>query len=268
MITREAVRFVRHVYEKKYLIYELTKRDFQQKYTGNILGLTWAVIDPLATMLIFWLVFGIGLRAGSAMDVPFVVYLITGIAAYGFFQGAMSQATNSLHAYSFLIKKVDFRVSILPLVKIFSELLVHCIVLVMAGLIIIGNGIYPCLFWLQVVYFTLATGALVLGLSWITSSVNLFFPDITNIVQIILRFFFFLTPIIWDPKMFPAGIIKILKLNPLYYIVEGYRDSLLFGRPFWENWQYGLYFWGLTAVFLFVGVVVFSRLRPHFADVA
>jgi ABC-type polysaccharide/polyol phosphate export permease len=266
-IAREAVRFFRHVYEKKYLIYELTKRDFQQKYTANVLGLTWAVIDPLATMLIFWLVFGIGLRAGAEMGVPFVTYLITGIASYSFFQGALSQATNSLQSYSFLIKKVDFRVSILPLVKIFSELFVHCIVLAMAVLIIIGNGIYPNLYWLQVVYYMFAVSVLVLGLSWITSSVNLFFPDITNIVNIILRFFFFLTPLFWNPKMFPESVVRILKLNPMYYIVEGYRNSLLFGRPFWENWQYGLYFWAVAALFLLIGVVVFMRLRPHFADV-
>jgi lipopolysaccharide transport system permease protein/teichoic acid transport system permease protein len=112
-----------------------------------------------------------------------------------------------------------------------------------------------------------AVSVLVLGLSWITSSVNLFFPDITNIVNIILRFFFFLTPLFWNPKMFPESVVRILKLNPMYYIVEGYRNSLLFGRPFWENWQYGLYFWAVAALFLLIGVVVFMRLRPHFADV-
>src|SRR4030042_384519 len=95
-IDRRAIRFLRYIYSNKYLIYELTKRDFKQKYTANLLGLAWAVIDPLATMLIFWLVFGLGLRGGSKMGVPFVTYLITGIASYNFFQGAMSQATNSL----------------------------------------------------------------------------------------------------------------------------------------------------------------------------
>lgn len=267
IITKETIRFVRHVYEKRYLIYELTKRDFQQKYTTNLLGFSWAIIEPLTTMLIFWLVFGIGLRSGRAMGVPFVAYLITGIASYGFFQSAMSQATNALQSYSFLIKKVDFRVSVLPLVKIFSELFLHCIVLAMAALIIIGNGIYPNLYWLQVVYYMFAVSVLILGLSLLTSSINLFFPDISNIVHIILRFFFFLTPIFWDPKMFSESVIKILKLNPMYYIVEGYRNSLLFARPFWENWQYGLYFWGVTFVFLLIGVFVFMRLRPHFADV-
>lgn len=266
-IIKEAIRFFRHVCDNKYLIYELTKRDFKQKYMANVLGLAWAIIDPLATMLIFWLVFGVGLRTGNEMGVPFVTYLITGIAAYEFFQVAMSQATNSLYAYSFLIKKVDFRISILPLIKIFSELFLHCIVLTVAAVIIIGHGIYPTLYWLQILYYVLAMSALVLGLSWFTSSVSLFFPDIIKIVHIILRFLYFLTPIFWYPKMFPENIQKLLKLNPIYYIVDGYRNSLLFGLPFWENWEYGLYFWGFTLVALMVGVVVFMRLRPHFADV-
>lgn len=264
---KEAYNFLRHLYGNRYLILELTKRDFQQKYASNILGLAWAILDPLATMLIFWLVFGVGLRGGRDMGVPFVAYLITGITAYGFFQGTLAQATGSLKMYSFLIKKVDFRVSIVPLVKIFSELFLHGIVLAMTMLILIGNGVYPDWYWLQTAYYIFSVSMLTLGLSWVTSSVNLFFPDIANIVQIVLRFFFYLTPIFWDPKMFPGSIIRILKINPMYYIVEGYRNSLLFGRPFWENWQYGLYFWGVTAVSLLFGIVVFSRLKPHFADV-
>jgi teichoic acid transport system permease protein len=67
--------------------------------------------------------------------------------------------------------------------------------------------------------------------------------------------------------MFPEKIVAILKLNPMYYIVSGYRDSLLFNVPFWQNWQYALYFWGVTLVCLVVGILVFNRLKPHFADV-
>jgi len=267
-ILREAILFLHDIYDKKYLIYELTKRDFKQKYmANNLFGLAWAIVNPLATMLIFVLVFGVAFKGSSTTGVPFVTYLITGIAPYFFFQGTMSQATGSLFSYAFLIKKVDFRTSILPLVKIFSELFMHCIILAMAALILVLKGVHPTLYWFQLAYYIFAVSLLILGLSWFTSSVNLFFPDISNIVQIILSFLLYLTPIFWHPEMFPDNVVKILKLNPMYYIVDGYRNSLLFGKPFWENWEYGLYFWGVTLIALIIGVIVFIRLKPHFADV-
>lgn len=267
-LIKETINFFRHIYQNKYLIYELTKRDFKQKYAANIMGLAWAIIDPLAMMMIFWLIFGLGFRTGKNTGVPFVAYLISGLTAYMFFQGTLSQATGSIKSYSFLLKKVNFRVSILPIVKILSELVLHLIVMAIVIIIIILNGVYPTIYWLQTAYYIFASSMLLLGLSWFTSSVNLFFPDISNIVGIILRFFFYLTPIFWDPSMFPEKYLLILKLNPMYYIVTGYRDSLLHARPFWEQWELTIYYWAVTGVALLVGIVVFSRLKPHFADVA
>jgi ABC-type polysaccharide/polyol phosphate export permease len=165
-LLKEAVNFIRHIYQNKYLIYELTRRDFQQKYAGNVMGLAWSIIDPLAMMMIFWLVFGVGLRGGSTMQVPFVTYLITGLIAYTFFQQTLGQATGSIKSYSFLVKKVDFRISILPLVKILSELTLHIIVFCIACVILLGNGIRPSWYWLQVVYFIFSLSVLLLGLSW------------------------------------------------------------------------------------------------------
>ncbi|RJP38311.1 MAG: ABC transporter permease [Desulfobacteraceae bacterium] len=264
---KDTLNFFQYIYRNKYLLWELSKRDFQQKYAANLMGLAWAVLDPLAMMLIFWLIFGVGLRGGKDMEVPFLTYLITGLAAYLFFQQTLMQATGSIKTYSFLVKKLDFTISILPLVKIFSELALHIIVVVLALLILLGNGIRPSIYWIQLAYFIFAASMLLLGLSWFSCSVNLFFPDISNIIQIITRFFFYLTPIFWTPDIFPARVVFILKFNPMYYIVQGYRDSLLFGRPFWHNWQHGLYFWVFTLISLIIGLTVFRKLRPHFADV-
>lgn len=255
------------MYLNRYLIYELTKREFQRQYVSNLMGLAWAVLDPLALMLIFWLIFGIGLRGGRNMDVPFVTYLITGLASYTFIQKTLGYATRSISANAFLLTKVDFWVSLIPLVQILSGLVLHAIVIGIAGIILIGNGVYPSLYWLQLPYYIFAAAMLLLGLSWITSSINLFFPDISNIITIVLRFFFYLTPIFWSPDMFRPKYITILKINPIYYIVWGYRECLLFNTPFWEDWTYALYFWGVTAVTLILGVFVFLRLKPHFADV-
>jgi teichoic acid transport system permease protein len=264
---RESFYFIQHIYDNRYLLFQLTKRNFTQRYVENILGLAWAIINPLAMMVILWIVFGIGFRARMNMGIPYSAYLITGLIAYIFFQGALSSATNSLKAYSFLIKNVNLRISIIPLVTILSELVMHIIILCLACVILLFAGITPSFYWFQILYYLLAANLLLLGMSWLTASINLLLPDTKNIIDIILSFLFYLTPIFWTPDYFSTKTNMILKINPLYYIITGYRDSLLFRQPFWIEWQYGIYFWGVTLFTLLMGIAIFLLLKPHFADV-
>lgn len=261
------IDFIRHLAQNKFQIYELTKRDFQSRYIQKLFGISWAILDPLAFILILWLVFGLGLRGGANMDIPFIAYLVPGFVAYTLFSQALTQATRSINAYSFLVKKVNFRISILPLVKIFSELFLHCIILIITVVVLLINGIYPSWYWFQLVYYVFALMVLLAGLSWLTSSINLFFPDIGNFITICTRFLFYLTPIFWQMEVFPNKVQAVLKLNPLYYIVNGYRDSLIFHRGFWNYPEMSVYYWAVTLVFLLAGIFSYKRLRPFFANV-
>ena len=106
------------------------------------------------------------------------------------------------------------------------------------------------------------------GIAWMAASINVFMKDATQVVGIFIQFGFWLTPIVWPVTFIPDKYLILLKLNPVYYLVEGYRQSFLFKTPFWEVslWQTA-YFWGVSFFLLFTGVFVFRRLRPHFADV-
>jgi lipopolysaccharide transport system permease protein/teichoic acid transport system permease protein len=97
--------------------------------------------------------------------------------------------------------------------------------------------------------------------------VIVFFKDIGQIVAMIIQFGFWLTPIFWSINIIPQEYHWIIELNPLVYIIEGYRDSLIYHHWFWEKPTEGLYFWMISlAIFLF-GAWLFQKLRPHFADV-
>ena len=266
-VLREGLNFLREVYEKKFLIYELTKRDFTQRYVGSFLGLFWAFLEPLAMMTIIWFVFSVGLRTRSGGDVPFVVYLLTGMVAYNFVNDAISQSAGVIRSYAFLVQKANFRLSILPIVKINSALLLHLVFVFIVLGIILASGILPSLYWLQTLYYLAAVLFFILGTSWLLSALGVFVKDIAPIVGILLRFAFWLTPIFWNIDMIPGRFQIFLKINPLFYIVQGYRESLIYKIPFWEHPLYALYFWGLSSLILIVGVIVFRRLRPHFADV-
>ena len=261
----EAIDFVKQIYHNRFIIWELTKRDFRIQYIDNLFGLSWAIIEPLAMMLILWFIFTY-VRTGRAMEVPFSLFLLTGVVAYDFLNKAINTSTRSLKSFGFLLNKVNFRAAIIPLVKITSEVLIHLIILAIVGIILILNHIPVTIYWLQIFYYLFSMCALLVGVSWLTSSISLFFPDINYIITIIMRVLFFFTPIFWDVSSVPEKFLPFFRLNPLFYIVNGYRESLLFGIPFWIHYLNFYYFWGMTALFFVLGVLVFKRLRPHFAD--
>lgn len=263
----EAKDFFQQLYFNRDLILELTRRDFTSKYVKNFFGLSWAILDPLAFIVVLYFVFGMRFGDKETMGVPFIFYLISGYIAYDFFSTALGQVSDSIKSYSFMITKVNFRLAILPIVKLLSNLAMHFIILGIVLVIFMLNSIYPTLYWLQLVYYIFAVYCLLLGLAWITSSISLFFPDIKNIISIVIRLLFFLTPIFWSIQGMPDNYAFVLKLNPLFYIVNGYRESIIYQVGFWEHPMLMLYYWGVTLIFLIAGVVVFKKLRPHFADV-
>ena len=128
-------------------------------------------------------------------------------------------------------------------------------------------GYSPELYWLQTIYYLFATVVLLLGLSWITSSVVVFFKDIGQLVAMVIQFGFWLTPIFWNMNMVPPRYHWIIELNPMVYIIEGYRNSMIYHKWFWENMDMTIYFWIVTLSIFAIGGLTFKKLRPHFADV-
>jgi len=249
------------------LLYSLTKNDFKQKYLGSYLGIAWAFIQPLITVLIFWFVFQVGFKSQPVNDVPFILWLIAGMFPWFFFADAISNATNAVVENSYLVKKIVFKVAFLPLIKIFSALIVHLFfILFMYGLFMVYGYSFD-IHWLQAFYYLGAMVVLILGLSYITSAVVIFFKDMGQIVAMFLQFGFWMTPIFWTMGMIPDRFHWLLKLNPLVYIIEGYRDSMINHIWFWEKPMMGLYFWVVALGLLALGFSTFRKLKPHFADV-
>ena len=102
-----------------------------------------------------------------------------------------------------------------------------------------------------------------------TSAIVIFFRDLTQIISIFLQVGVWLTPIMWDINMLSSHpwLIKLFKLNPMYYVVTGYRDSMLGHIGIWNHASWTIYFWVVTILLFGLGSVIFKRLKPHFADV-
>lgn len=255
------------IWKNKRLLQDLVKSDFKQRYLGSFLGITWAFIQPTVTILIFWFVFQVGFKAQPIDDFPFILWLVAGMIPWFFFSDAISTSTNSVIENSYLVKKVVFRVSLLPIIKLISALGIHLffILFMLCMYAIYGYGV--SIYWLQIVYYLFAMLILVLGISWVTSSLVVFLKDIGQFVGMALQFGFWLTPIFWSIKTVPEQYVWLIELNPVYYIIEGYRNSLINNTWFWQDMNATLYFWAVTIIILVVGGLTFKKLKPHFADV-
>ena len=257
------------LYQNRKLVLSLAKNDFKTKYAGSYLGIVWAFIQPIVTILVYWFVFAVGLKAGTVSDYPFVLYLVSGIIPWFFFQDALNGGTNALIEYNYLVKKVVFKISILPIVKIISALFVHVFFVAFALLLCACYGYTPSLYTLQIIYYSVCTFLFVLGLVYATSAIVIFFRDLAQIIGIFLQVGVWLTPIMWDIDMLSSHpwLIKLFKLNPMYYVVTGYRDSMLGHVGIWNHVSWTIYFWVVTILLFGLGSVIFKRLKPHFADV-
>lgn len=259
------------IYRNRRLIWNLAKNDFKTRYAGSYFGVVWAFVQPVVTILVYWFVFSVGFRSDTgALGIPFVLYLVAGIVPWFFFQDALLGGTNALLEYSYLVKKVVFHISVLPVVKIVSALFVHCFFVVLTVILYFLHGRFPDVYYLQILYYSLCVFALVLGLSYATCAMVVFFRDLSQIIGILLQIGVWLTPIMWiaETSLQGNGLLqKVLQLNPMYYVVSGYRDIFIMKNWFFEHPKWTIYFWVFTLGCYVLGTWIFNRLRVHFADV-
>lgn len=262
-----AIRFILDIITSRYVLSQLIKRDFKSRYLGSYLGLFWAFAQPLVTIGVLWFVFELGFKAApESGNIPFILWLSTGMIPWFFICEALGSATNSVIEHSYLVKKIAFRVGLLPIVKIASASIIHFFLAGLIMFMLIIYGIKPNLYNLQFFYYYISAVAFLLGLSWFTSSVVIFFKDLNQIVQVIIQVGFWGTPIFWKTSHLAPNLQWVFKLNPAYYITEGFRFTFIYNVPFWHHWLWGLYFWCITFAMMIIGTFVFNKLKPHFAD--
>lgn len=246
---------------------QLARNDIKSKYSNSLLGIIWAFVMPLITILVFWYVFQMGFKNPPVEDAPYILWFSAAYVPWIFFVDITTAGCNSLVEYSFLVKKIKFNVQLIPLMKLISSLFVHSFFVLFLFLMYMIYGYHLSIYNIQVIYYSLAAAVFGLGLVWLLSAVNVFFKDMNSLFNVIIQIGFWVTPILWNEEtMVDEGVRRVLSLNPMHYVVNGYRNSLLFEKWFWESPGEALGFWALTAVIWTLGRLVFKKLSPFFAD--
>lgn len=259
---------LRKIKKDKEIVWSLAINDLSTKYAGSIFGTLWAFVQPVITILIYACVFQYGLKSSSPVEgVSYIFWFASGMIPWFFFSDGIRAVTNVLVEYSYLVKKVVFEIELLPVIKIISCLFVHLVFIGLLFLIAFINGEPITIYVIQLIYYLVCTVVLIYAIGKLTSSLILFFRDLGQIVNIVLDIGLWASPIIWSYHIVPENFRWIVKLNPVFYLVEGYRDSFINKKWFFEDPALMIYFWCVTIVLLCISSVVFKKMRPQFADV-
>lgn len=262
----------RELWQNRRLIWKLAKNDFKTRYAGSYLGMVWALAQPVVTILLYWFVFGMLMPSkadvAGQLEVPYVIWLTAGLVPWFYFSEAICNGTNALLEYNYLVKKVVFKISILPIIKVLGATFIHVFFACVMLVIYFCLGFAPSLYLLQLPYYSICLFVFVLALCYSTCAVVVFFRDLNQIINIFLQVFMWATPILWNITMLGSPVLQmVFKLNPIFYVVNGYRSAMFEQTWFWQDFYSTMYFWIVVVVLFGIGGLLFKRLKVHFADV-
>lgn len=254
----------RELWRYKDLLYFLTIRGIKAKYAQSVLGVSWAIIQPLFTTLVFTIVFG-RIAKVSSDGIPYIVFSYLALWPWNYFSGTLTESSNSLISNANMITKVYFPRMVLPLASIFSRFLdfIIAFIVVIAFLIYFKITPGPGLFFLPLLIVQLLLTSL--GVGMILSAMAVQYRDIKHALTFLVQLLMYTAPVVYSTTAIPEQYQFAYSLNPMVGVIEGFRAAFL-DRPMpWEWIAPG----AVVAIITFVfGMFYFRRMERVFADVA
>lgn len=261
------LQIVNEQWKNVHLIFRLAIYDMKSRYQLHYLGWLWQFLNPALQIALYWFVFGFGIRKGSPVgDTPFLIWLLLGLIPWFFIAPSILQGSNSIYNRVNLVSKMKFPVSSLPTTSLVTNSFNFFTMMLILVVLLVVNKINAGLYLLQLPYYLLCLYAFLFAVSLLFSTISIIFRDFQLIIQSGIRMAFFLLPIVWKMDSLPAFYVNILKLNPIFYLIEGFRDTFLGGRWFFTDLPYAAYFWSMTLFILFLGSFMHVKFRDKFVD--
>jgi teichoic acid transport system permease protein len=251
-----------------YLIIRLSLFELKSNNRNNYLGMLWEVMNPMILIGIYWFVFGLGIRGGQDVGgIDFLPWMLSGISVWFFISQAILQGSKSVYSRIKIIAKMNFPMSVIPSYVIFSKFYHHVILVGIILVLLAFYGFSPSIYLLQLPYFMFLNLVLLIAISLISSTLSTIIRDIQMVLPAMVRVLLYLSPILWSQDKLAPAIITILKVNPFYYIIEGYRSTLL-GTSWYifESVQYTIYIWCLVFILLLIGSILHLKFKARFVD--
>lgn len=249
-----------------YRIFCIAKYELLADMRDSKFGLFWNFASPAIQVVTYYLVFGIGITRGKQQGIEYMPWVVVGFAAWWFISPCITQGCSAIFAKRNVITKMKFPVSILPATVCAKEFFNHLCMLAISFIVLLLFGYKPNIYWLNLFYYMICAFAFVEALALITSVLTMVTRDVKKLVTSLMRMLLYLSPVLWNTT-YKYEILNILtKMNPVYYIVTGYRDSVFFHKAFWQHPVLGLYFWVFVLIMFIIGCSLMYRFKRKFID--
>lgn len=245
------------------LLYFLTLRDIKVRYKQTLMGVAWVIIQPLATVLIFTLVFNRFVRLDTG-PLPYPLFALSGLLLWLFFANAVTNSTHSLVSNANLITKVYFPRMFIPAASVGAGLVDLSVAFVLLIALCFYYGVALTLQILLLPVFVVMMAVLALGVGLLAAAVTVKYRDLRHALPFIIQLWMFASPVIYPASIVPERWKWLVIINPVAGIIEGFRAAIT-GRPF--DWMHISVSLVITLVVLAGAIYVFRRFEDTFADV-
>ena len=249
------------IYNYRELLKTNVKKEIRGRYKNSILGIMWSFLNPLLQLLVYSVIFGALLAGG---DETYPIYICIALIPWTYFTTAITQAAFTVIGNADIIKKVYFPREILPISVVTSGAVNFVIstIIILAFVIFFKVGLswyllfYPLILLIQYI--------LLLGISFIVSSVTVYFRDLEHIIGVILMAAFYATPIVYKLEQLPHTLQVIVQLNPMTHLINAYRDIFYYHQM--PNMKILMILLGISLILTVIGYFIFKKLQKGFAE--
>lgn len=259
------------------LLHHMIIHKIQLQFSDQLFGYGWALINPLVYIFSFWFFAYAGIRTGETLGMPYVIWVIPGLLIYRLISGIFTQSPSMLINNASLIKETGVNVKFIPLIESLKECYVHVgVMLVMfilfsiVGYTMTGTFEYlPNIYYLNFIYYWFTAFVYSIVLAYIVSAIGVVFRDTKNIVGALMVPIFWMTPVLFAVEHGINPFLEKLEkvFNPFYYFINGYRNTMLYEKFFFEDVFYNIYMWIIIIIMIIFARRLWSFLTPIIADI-
>ena len=256
------MKLLTELWKYREMIVSLVKRDLKSRYKGSVLGFLWMFLNPLLQLAVYTAVFSVIMKSGIE---KFYLFLFVALVPWIFFSMCLSGGTTVVFAQQDMVKKIYFPRQVLPIAFTTSQFVNMVLSFIIIFIVVFFSGIglhAKALVYLPVIM--IIEYILALGITFLTSSLTVYFRDLEHILGIVSMAWMYMTPILYDVTSVPEQLLPIFNLNPMTPIIVAYRDILYYGRAPRLGTLWNAFILGI--IVMIIGEITFAILQKHFVE--
>ena len=254
-----------------YRTYCIAKYELLADMRDSMFGMFWNFASPAIQVLTYWFIFGVAWHKKPMGDIPYLPWVVVGFSIWWFLQPCIQNGCTAVFSKTNVITRMKFPVSILPTTTCAREFFNHGCMLVIMFVTIFACGYRPHIYWLWMIYYAVSAFIFAVSVSMILSVLTMLWRDMKKLVTSLMRMLMYMSPVIWECQFdeqvpYASYLNKIMKLNPINYIVNGYREAVFYCKTPFDHPVQSAYFWLVTIVLFWLGCALMYRFKTKFID--